>query len=52
MKLVSEPSGAAALAALLTRRIPDVAGRRVAAVVSGGNIDPARYAALITTPAS
>ncbi len=51
MKLVIEPSGAAALAALLTRRIPGVAGKRVAAIVSGGNIDPARYAALLTSPA-
>jgi threo-3-hydroxy-L-aspartate ammonia-lyase len=47
MKLVVEPSGAAALAALLYGRIPDVAGRRVGAVISGGNIDPARYAELI-----
>jgi threonine dehydratase len=47
MKLVVEPSGAAALAALLQRRIPELVGRRVGAVVSGGNIDPARYAELL-----
>jgi threo-3-hydroxy-L-aspartate ammonia-lyase len=47
MKLVIEPSGAAALAALLSARIPDLAGKRVGAIVSGGNIDPARYAELI-----
>jgi threonine dehydratase len=47
MKLVVEPSGAAALAALLHRRIPGVTGKRVGAIVSGGNIDPVRYAELI-----
>jgi threonine dehydratase len=47
MKLVVEPSGAAALAALIQRRIPGVAGKRVGAIVSGGNIDPARYAMLL-----
>ncbi|HEY6326801.1 MAG TPA: pyridoxal-phosphate dependent enzyme, partial [Candidatus Cybelea sp.] len=44
MKLVIEPSGAAPLAALLYRRIPGLAGKRVGAIASGGNIDPARYA--------
>jgi len=38
LKLVLEPSGAVALAALLARRI-DVAGRTVAVVCSGGNVD-------------
>ena len=47
MKLVIEPSGAAALAALLHRRIPEIAGKRVGIIVSGGNIDPARYADLL-----
>ena len=47
MKMVIEPSGAAALAALLHGRIPGIAGKRVGAIVSGGNIDPARYAELI-----
>jgi threonine dehydratase len=47
MKLVIEPSGAAALAALLQRRIPEIAGKRVGIIVSGGNIDPARYADLL-----
>lgn len=47
LKLVVEPSGAAALAALMHERIPEVAGRRVGAVISGGNIDPARYAELL-----
>ncbi|MBV8197513.1 MAG: pyridoxal-phosphate dependent enzyme [Candidatus Eremiobacteraeota bacterium] len=47
MKLVIEPSGAAALAALLHRRIPGLRGKRVGAILTGGNIDPARYAELI-----
>jgi len=38
LKLVVEPSGAVALAALLTGRI-DARGRTVAAVLSGGNVD-------------
>jgi threo-3-hydroxy-L-aspartate ammonia-lyase len=49
MKLVIEPSGAAALAALLAGRIPELAGKRVGAIVSGGNIDPARDAELLTS---
>lgn len=52
MKLVIEPSGAAALAALLYRRIPGLDGKRVGAIVSGGNIDPARYAELLTSSSS
>jgi len=47
MKLVIEPSGAAPLAALLHDRIPRLAGKRVGAIVSGGNVDPARYAELL-----
>ncbi|MBV9718786.1 MAG: pyridoxal-phosphate dependent enzyme [Candidatus Eremiobacteraeota bacterium] len=47
MKLVVEPSGAAALAALLQQRIPSLAGKRVGAIISGGNIDPARYGELL-----
>jgi threonine dehydratase len=44
--LVAEGAGAAATAALVGRRV-DVTGRRVAVVVSGGNIDRARVAALL-----
>jgi threo-3-hydroxy-L-aspartate ammonia-lyase len=47
MKLVVEPSGAAALAALMNGRIGGMIGKRVGAVISGGNIDPARYAVLL-----
>ncbi len=46
LKLVIEPSGAVPLAALLAGRI-DVKGQVVAAIVSGGNVDPALFAELI-----
>jgi threonine dehydratase len=46
LKIVAEPSGAAAVAALLAAKI-DVSGKRVGAVISGGNVDRARFAALI-----
>jgi threonine ammonia-lyase medium form len=45
-KLVVEFSGAATVAALLCGAI-DVGGRRVAAVLSGGNLDPQRALALL-----
>jgi threo-3-hydroxy-L-aspartate ammonia-lyase len=45
-KLVCEPSGACALAALLAGRI-DVRGLRVGVTLSGGNIDAARFAKLV-----
>ena len=38
-KTVAEGAGAAPLAALLHRRIPAILGKKVAVVVSGGNID-------------
>lgn len=50
MKIVIEPSGAAALAALLWNRLPELAGKRVGAVISGGNVDAARFGSLITSP--
>jgi threonine dehydratase len=46
MKQVLEPAGAAALAALLTGRIPLNAGDRVAAVASGGNVEVSRIGEL------
>lgn len=42
LKIVAEPGGAAALAALLSGRY-DVAGKTVAIVCSGGNVDPTRF---------
>lgn len=43
LKLVIEPGGAVALAAVLARKLP-LAGRRVVVVASGGNVDPALFA--------
>jgi threonine ammonia-lyase medium form len=45
-KLVVEFSGAATVAALMSRRI-DVHGQRVVAILSGGNLDPRRAIELI-----
>lgn len=50
MKIVVEPGGAIALAALLAGRIPGTAGaagKRIGVVLSGGNVDPERFGALI-----
>jgi len=47
LKLVTEPSGAVALAALLSGQVR-AAGQRVGVVVSGGNIDPVTFADLIS----
>jgi threonine dehydratase len=44
LKLVSEPSGAAAVAALLAGRVH---GLRVGVVISGGNVGVARFAELL-----
>jgi threonine dehydratase len=44
MKIVVEPSGAAPVAALMSGRIPDVNGRPIGVILSGGNIDPKRLA--------
>lgn len=46
LKLVIEPSGAAALAALLAGRLA-LEGKRVGVILSGGNADAQRYAELI-----
>lgn len=48
LKLVVEPGGAVALAAILSGKLP-VKGRTVAAILSGGNVDPADFARIITT---
>ena len=44
--LIAEGAGAAASAAIVSRRI-DITGRHVAAILSGSNIDRARLAALL-----
>jgi threonine dehydratase len=48
LKLVVEPGGSAAFAALLHGKVPDVAGRRIGIILSGGNVDPDRFGALIS----
>ncbi|MBT3558556.1 MAG: threonine/serine dehydratase [Rhodospirillales bacterium] len=47
LKLVVEPGGAVALAAVLAGKI-DTAGKTVAVICSGGNVDPDLYAGIIT----
>lgn len=46
LKLVVEPGGAVALAALLSGKL-EVAGKTVAVVLSGGNVDPETFARAI-----
>jgi threonine dehydratase len=46
LKLVLEPGGAIALAAVLSRQL-SLSGRTAAVVLSGGNVDPALFAAAI-----
>ncbi|MGL5117353.1 MAG: threonine ammonia-lyase [Beijerinckiaceae bacterium] len=46
LKVTAEPGGAVALAAALSGKL-DLAGKTVAVVLSGGNIDPAFHAAII-----
>jgi threonine dehydratase len=47
LKLVVEPGGAAALAALLSGKVTVSGADRVGVILSGGNIDPTRLAALL-----
>jgi threonine dehydratase len=46
LKLVVEPGGAVALAALLAGKLPD-RYRRVGLILTGGNVDPALYAQIV-----
>ena len=46
LKLVVEPGGAVSLAAILAKKLP-VEGKTVAAVLSGGNVDPSLFAEII-----
>ena len=48
MKLVVEPGGAAAAAALLAGKVPGVGAKRVGVVLSGGNVDAARFGELVS----
>jgi threo-3-hydroxy-L-aspartate ammonia-lyase len=48
MKIVVEPGGAAAFAALLHGKVPNAAGSRIGVVLSGGNVDPDRLGVLLS----
>ncbi|KAL5013259.1 hypothetical protein ScPMuIL_007529 [Solemya velum] len=48
--LVVEPSGAAAIAALVSGRVPDVAGKKVVAFITGRNIPPNELLKLVSDP--
>jgi threonine dehydratase len=50
LKLVVEPGGAAGLAAILSGKVP-AEGRAVAAIISGGNVDPGQFARIIMSAA-
>ena len=47
LKVVTEPSGACALAALLAGRVPGLRGARVGVTLSGGNVDAERFARVL-----
>ena len=49
MKMVVEPTGCLSLAALM-QDAPACQGQRVGVIISGGNVDLARYAALLAGP--
>jgi threonine dehydratase len=51
LKLVIEPGGAAALAAVLAGKI-EMNGRTVAVIASGGNVDPATFARALAVDSS
>ncbi|MEM7767986.1 MAG: threonine/serine dehydratase [Pseudomonadota bacterium] len=51
LKLVVEPGGAAALAALLSHRPESWTGQSVCIVLTGGNVDPARFAQSLSASA-
>jgi threonine dehydratase len=47
-KLAAEPGAAAAVGALLAGKVPDVEGKTIVAVVSGGNVAPQTAAAILS----
>jgi threo-3-hydroxy-L-aspartate ammonia-lyase len=51
LKLVVEPGGAAALAALLADKVDVQPGERVGVILSGGNVEAARLASLLASGA-
>jgi threonine dehydratase len=49
LKLLVEPSGAAPIAALLAGKVPNVKGKKIGVVLSGGNIDAGKLAGMLTS---
>jgi len=49
MKMVIEPTGCLSLAATI-QAAPSLKGQRVGVIISGGNVDLARFAQLLATP--
>ena len=49
MKMIAEPSGAITLAALLSGKI-EVSAKRIGVVISGGNVDIARFCQILDGP--
>ena len=47
LKLVVEPGGAAALAALLAGKLKTFGGSSLGLVLSGGNVDPDQFAQVL-----
>jgi threonine ammonia-lyase medium form len=47
MKLLTEPTGAVSVAALMARKVVGVAGKRAGVIVSGGNADPAMVSRIL-----
>ena len=50
LKLMVEPTGCLAAAAVLQRVLPMTAGQRIGVIVSGGNVDLASYGAFLSDP--
>ncbi len=48
MKMLVEPTGAVAAAAVMAGRLGDLAGKRVGVIASGGNVDPEVLCAVLT----
>jgi threonine dehydratase len=47
-KILVEPTGAVAAAAVLSSKVPDAKGARIGVVLSGGNVDPGTLAGLLS----
>ena len=51
LKLVAEPGGSVALAALLSNKVPP-SSSPIAVVISGANVDPGDFAAILSRDAA